>query len=338
MTFKSFITAEYRQQSPDAENHHGGGGSETPPEIAAEEAPAPEIADDGNDHIEPEEDLWASLSKDDDDDLIDEVSTPPVDEGTPPETPPADVETPPDAEPPAEEPPAETPPAETPPEEPPAETPPAEQPTTPEPEPTPEPSPEDQEAQIEAAKETMRENFKKHYVMTDEEALRLVTDPAKAFPEYMAKMWTDMWFGIQGAMQQQMPQLIESNLQVVEQRNEGVKTFFNAWPKLNQKDHGKDIATVAKLYSQINPNATDEEVSKHVGMQVMLMHGIAPDLQPVETPAGEPPATPPETPPATPQQPYQPASVNGAIAPQQSDSDNIWTGFAEELLEDDSNY
>jgi hypothetical protein len=325
------INRVYRQTAPDAEGHGGGSGPAEPPETPAEEPTSEAPPDDGNDRIPEGESLWETLSReiDDDDSLEDEPTSPP-------ETPPADDEdeTPPES--PAETPPAETPP-ETPPEEPAPETPPAEQPPreeTPPAEPeSPQPSFEEQRAE---AKKKMQESILKHYNFSDEDALRFVTDP-KSFLDMQARMWTDMWYGMQDFLTQQMPEYIDQGMQEREARNEYVDKFFEAWPKLNRKDHGATVAQVAKTYSQVNPGATEEEVVRFVGMQAMLMHGMSPDMTPVQetTPPAAPPQTPPATPPAEPPAPgYQPPSPSGAGG--KPSSGNIWEAMAEELLEDDS--
>jgi len=304
--------------------------TETPPEPT--ETPAPPPVDDGTaDHI-PAVNLWDDLSSDKDDDadsIVDDDSTPPVPEETPPAPAPD--------EPPA---PAETPAVETPPVEPvvpPDEPPPSPEvqptPVTPEPPATPEPSADELAAADTKAREEMREKIEKHYPMTEAESLQLLSDPGTFLPKYQARMWTDMWFAMQTSISQNMPQLIQSNLREVKEQDTYVEEFFTAWPKLNQKDHGKTVAQVSKVYSQVNPAATEEEVTKFVGMQVMLHHGIAPDLVPVETPSGVPAAPVAPLAPVTP--PYQPASVNAAPAAQQSDSDNVYTAMSEELLEED---
>lgn len=305
---------------------------ETPPAPSPETPPVTPPVDDGAaDHI-PEVNLWDDLSqdKDDDDDLLEApVSTPPEPEVTPPA--PAPVEPPAPAEPPA----VETPPVE--PVVPPVEPPPSPEvqptPVAPEPPATTEPSAESiAKADLEA-RDAMQTKISEHYKMTEAESLQLLSDPGNFLPKYQARMWTDMWFAMQTMVSNSMPSLIQSNLREVEEQKTYVNEFFQAWPKLNQKDHGKTVSQVSRVYSQVNPNATEEEVTKFVGMQVMLHHGIAPDLVPVDTPPGAPPIPVVPTPPATP--PYQPAAVNAAPAAQQSDSDNVYASMAEELLEED---
>ncbi len=326
------ITHVYRQKAGEGDGSSGTP-AETPPAETPPAKPAepvtPPVDDGAADHI-PEVNLWDALSKEveDDDSLVEVVSTPPVSEETPPA--PAIVEV---------TPPAETPAVETKPVEPvvpPVETPPSPevQPTlvTPEPPVTPEPSAEELAAADTKAREEMQAKVAKHYEMTEAESLQLLSDPGNFLPKYHARMWTDMWFAMQAVVANSMPELIQSNLRVVEEQKVYVDEFFAAWPKLNQKEHGKTVAQVSKVYSQVNPDATEAEVTKFVGMQVMLHHGIAPELTPVETPPGAPAATPP-LPPVSP--PYQPAAVNSAPAEQQSGSGNLYTDMSEELLEED---
>lgn len=298
------------------------------PEVTPE--PDPPV-DDGNDLI-PEPNLWDALSKDEDD-----VDSPEVEDSPPPV-----VEEPEAPQPPV----AEDPPT---PAEPSAEpvaakedvVPPVVEPVAPEVQPTPvAPEPtvtpvEPTTAELAATdlknREEMQAKISEHYKMTEEESLQLLSDPGVFLPKYQARMWTDMWYAMQTMLQQSMPSLIQNNLRQVEEQNSHVDDFFSAWPKLNKKDHGTTVAQVAKVYSQVNPNATTEEVTKFVGMQAMLHHGMSPDLAPVDPSAPAP--VPAEPTPA----PYQPAAVNAAPAAQRLNSDNVWAAMSEELDEEDSN-
>lgn len=313
------ITGIYRQEAAEEEKVVS-----ATPEDTSEDTPP---VDDGNDHI-PETNLWDSLSKDDeDDDDLPEVedSTPPVVEEPDAPQPPVAEEPSTPAEPPADPPPSETPEVK-------AETPEVQPtPVAPEPTVTPGPSTEDLKAADTKARQAMQTKISEHYKMTEEESLQLLSDPGKFLPKYQARMWTDMWYAMQGMLKQSMPGLIQSNLRQVEEQSTQVDTFFEAWPKLNKKDHGITVAQVAKVYSQVNPQATTEEVTKFVGMQVMLHHGMSPDLTPAAPSTTPDPATPPAA-------PYQPAAVNAAPAAQRLNSGNSWEQMAEELEEDDLNY
>lgn len=332
---KNFDTVHtYRQTAPDAENHSGGGASPPPveepaPPVEEPAAVAPEAPEPEPTSVPEEESLWESLAKDSDDDddnppedLPSEDSTPP--EPTPEEKPPeapAVEETPATPETPAE---PEVTAADTaaPTEEP------VEQPTSqPEPEPTPQPTADEILTQQKERRANLEGQLTNHFKLTEQEALQLVTNPGEVFPKLQARMFTDMWMGVEKMIQQAVPDIVRNTSSQMEVQNEAVDGFFKAWPKLDRKIHGKQIAQVAKVYSQINPNATQEEVTKNVGMQVMFMNGIAPDVQ-SEVP---PEATPAETP-AT---PYKPPAVNGAPSAPQQSSGNLYTDYAEELLNDE---
>lgn len=312
---------------------------ETPPvEAAPTETPPSETppVDDGDDHLPEETSLWESLSREiDEDDLPEvDVSPPPsVEEPLAPQ-PPVEGETPPPAEPPAETPPAVEPEVTPPVVE---VTPPVEQPpiVTPEPAITQVPSPEAL-AQVDAQKrQDMQAKIANHYPLSEEDSLQLLSDPGKFLPKYQARMWTDMWYAIEGMLQKSMPALVQTNLREVEEQKTKVDTFLKVWPKLSQEKHGKVISQISTVYSQVNPTATEEEITKFVGMQAMLHFGIAPDLAPVET--GSNSETPPATPPATPvPPPFQPAAVN-AVSAVQVDSDDLWGNMSRELDEEDRN-
>lgn len=318
MNFKSYINAVYHHRAPDAENGSpsaGGSGQEgetEDPGVMEEDSPTTPEADN----------LWHELSKEaesDDDDLESSPSeaTPVVPE---PEVP-AKPEVTPEAESPAE---VEPTAADTA-----VPTEPAERPTTePEPEPIPQRTEQELAQEREARATQMKQALASRFAITDDEALQLVTDPGKAFPELQARMFTDMWLHVEALIDQRLPQVIESTTRVMKIRDEKVNDFFQKWPQLDRVKHGKQVAQVAQVFSQVNKNATDEEVIRNVGMQVMLMNGITPEMRPVQqgdtpTVADEPPVTP-----------YRPTTVNGARAPQRS-SDNLFEAMSYELEEDE---
>lgn len=326
MNTKWFIHNEYRHTAPDADSTTGGGGDIPPtPEVeepAAQSETETPPADNGQDTI-PESNLWDTLSKDmeDTDDEVpedsstEEVSPEPVAEVTP--EPPAKEEPKP-----AIETPAETPPEVTPPVVEAAEI----QPTTaPEPKPEVTPPPE---IDVDKQRLEMTERLEAHYQLSEEESLQMVTDPGKALPKLQAKMFSDMWWNMTQMIRSALPTVIESTLRDVKVRDGKVDSFFQQWPKLTKAAHGAQVAQVAKVYAQVNPTATEADVIKHVGMQVMLMAGITPEMTPVN------PETPPAETPAAPLTPHRPAAVN-ALGGAQQLSGGIWAEMAEDLLDDD---
>jgi len=341
------ITHVYRETAPDAE---GNVVSATPapspepdPATTPEVTPDPVVPEDtGQDTIPEEDNLWTKLSKEiDADDSADsdigDALDAPVPEETPPPAP-AEPEPDPAAEPPAEtppvEPPAEPAPVEPAPVIPPVEPAPEVQPT---PEPEPEPAPQVGESEEEhAARRTkMETGLQTHFAISDDEALQLVTNARDVFPKLQARMFTDMWMSVEKLIDNRLPGVIEDTTSMMKVRDEKVDDFFRVWPKLNKVTHGQQVGEVSRVFSQVNPTATEAEVIQHVGMQVMLMNKIAPDMAPVgEQPPGTPAAAvvPPEPTPT----PYQPAAVNGVPAPQLSASDNEFTRMSYELDEDDS--
>lgn len=208
-----------------------------------------------------------------------------------------------------------------------------ETPPEPEPEPEPEPAPAEPEPaqpveqvptpeELSAQQEQILGALEQRFQMTEEESLQLLQDPAKVMPKLQARLFIDTFQTVMETMQQMLPNAIESTLQVSQVRQEKVNNFFETWPKLDKAKHGADIARAAQVYATLNPDATEEELIRDVGLQVMAKHGIPL----VEEPAPEP--QPEETPP-----PRQPSAVHnrgssgGAL--------NLYEAMSEELLSDD---
>ena len=303
------LIAPYREEEPGAEAPGAAGGE--PPEASqpnsAETPDAPE--DHGNDTVPEESSLWESLA--------DEISSEDSDEETPV---PEKVEEP--AEEPEPEPEPETP---TPVEEP-----------EPEPEPTPEPEPEPQPAEEPLKEETDEERMARkqkfvsaleaQFQITEAQALELQMEPKTAYPKLMATIMADMYEGIMASVQQQLPQAFSAYTAEKTAQDTATKRFFEAWPKLNQQEHGNAVKRVASVYAQLNEGKTldEETVVRDVGLQVMAMYGIQPDLvvQGDESVRNPPPA------------PRVPPKVTSAPAAQ-TQSGNIWETMAEELLDDE---
>lgn len=324
--FKHYINAELQEETPSAEDPPAATGTpppETPPVETPPEPPVETPPDDGQDVIPEEEDLWGDLATDteESEDLeTEEPVTPPAEEEPTP-TPPVEPAVEPVVEPPA---PAEAPvtPPVTPPEIVPVETPPAI-----EPEPTP-PSDDEVKAANQLRYDDTVKALTERFSITEEEALQLVTEPAKVFPQLQARMFADMWEHMTAYVRQNLPAAIDQHTQVREVQLEKVNMFFERFPKLNRKEHGVTVAKVSGVFNQLNPNATEEEILNHVGIQTMMLHGIAPDMIPAKSNGELPVVT------ETPVTPHVPAAVNtGRPAPIQQ-SDNIWSEMSEDLDED----
>lgn len=321
--FKNYINAEYREETPSAEAPPAPTGTPPPiPPVETPPEPTPPV-DNGEDVIPDEDDLWADLDKDldelEDSELEEEPAPPAEPEPTP--APPVEPDSEPEAEPTAAPVEPTTPPVETPPVVPEV------QPPATEPEPTVTP-PTDEEV-----KATRQQQFDDtvtaltdRFAISEEESLQLVTEPGKVFPKLQARMFADMWEHMTAMIRQNLPAAIEYHTQAREVQNKEVDSFFARWPKLNRAEHGATVAKVSGVFNQLNPTATEEEILNHVGMQTMMLHGIAPDMipaAPVETPLTENP----------PMAPHVPAAVNGGRpAPQQSA--NIWEEMSNDLDDD----
>lgn len=310
MLFKRYINNEYREEV--AAGDEAGGGGEAPP------APVTEPED----TIPEETSLWDELSSD-----VDETETEDSDDSTDlaspdPEVIPeatAEPEPEPIADPPAVEP---EPVAAAAVAEPIPEVQPIPEPT---PEPVVQPPLEPTAEDMAKARADTEAALAERYSLSEDEALQLMTDPAKVFPKLQARLFNDMWEHMTKLIRDNLPEAIQYNVREMESRNEKVDTFFEAWPKLNRKEHGDTISQVAKVYTQVNPKATEEQLIRHVGLQAMLLHGITPDV-PSDQSANSAVT-------ATVVPPRQPAAVNGGSRPQIS-SDNIWESMSEDMEDD----
>lgn len=290
-------------------------------EPAVEPVVTPEVTetppiDTGDDNV-TEPNLWESLSEELDADDLDEGQD--LEEPVVPPAPPAEDEPTPPVETPAVETPAVTP--ETP-ATPPAETPPVVQPEEP-PVVTPTVTPEATEAEVKVQHEKFMDDLATHYSLTDAEATQMVTAPEVVLPKMLARVFVDVQKSVLATVRTHLPDAIRQNAQLSQARESKASTFFDAWPKLNKAAHGTDIATAVKIYAALHPKATDEDLIRDVGMQVMMKHKLTPDEETPTPPVEETPPVPPRI----------PASVHGA-APTPNVG-NMWENMSQELLEED---
>lgn len=300
MKLPYIYTARYRDQEPDTDTPAGG--SEAPPE----QSPA-EPEDKSPQEIEVA--LWDELSRDvEEEELLEPESQPEPDDSPEAESP----EPEPDPEPAPEPEPEQQPPEPTP--EPEPETPPEE------------PQPEALTTeQYEAQRAEFRKSLEAEFQLDDEEATQLMLNPAEVLPKILARTAENMYLRTMNVVRESLPGAIQETQRVVAAREQAVQRFLDEWPDLDRTKHGADIAKAAAVYAQLRPKATEAEVIRNVGLQVMALHGIVPrNLIPPESP--EPSVPAPRTPPAV---------TSGGPAPSQQ-NDNPFAALAEEMIIEDN--
>lgn len=108
----------------------------------------------------------------------------------------------------------------------------------------------------------------------------LATDAASVIPNLMAQTYTRSIMASLNFIKTYVPEMIaqeHSRLVGAEKRQtEAANEFYSSWPDLNPKDHGAAMAQTAKVFRQLNPQATRKEAIDFVGRHLMTQFGITP--------------------------------------------------------------
>lgn len=166
------------------------------------------------------------------------------------------------------------------------------------------------------------------YGLTQEEADSLATDPVTVIPKMMARVHVNAVSAVLSHVAQQLPGVILGVMQQrdVNKRNED--QFFSAWPQLDRSKHGQAVASIARVYRQMNPNADADTFIKQVGAQAVVALGL---LQPGGQIAPASAAAP-----ASRQPPFVPAAVSAPVAGGTPAAANPFEVLGQLMLADDS--
>lgn len=132
------------------------------------------------------------------------------------------------------------------------------------------------------------------YKMTEEEAQEVLTSPEKVLPQLAARVHLEVVQNVLGTMAQTMPGVISGLLQAQKQNTEVMDQFFQKWPQLDRVKDKATVYEVAKVYRQLNPQATMEEMFQAVGATAVVKLGKLPaaaqaaPAQPAKAPAYTP--------------------------------------------------
>lgn len=294
------------------------------PQVAIDAANGNEVST-GSEEPNPWSDMEASM--DDDDDLIEvgsseeevaapvEESTAEIEVETPPATPtaeeikeevtaiaeetPAEVATPQQIEP--------VPVAEVPPSP-----------------PVPQISPEEARAEQQVKRAAAIEGMAEHYSLSDEDATTLLTDPGSIMPKLRAEIFMDTFDAVMNGVVKAIPGIMHGMNTQASARTQAENGFYKANPLLDKAKHAETVNRYAQAYLNAVPNATPEQMTKDVGVQVMFALGINPAVAPVAT------AAPVVTP-----APYVPAGAGQAnVAQAAKPSNGVWGDIADELMDE----
>jgi hypothetical protein len=160
------------------------------------------------------------------------------------------------------------------------------------------------------------EQMASKYSLGEGELEGLNSEPEKAIPKMLARVYLDAVVASGQMMANYLPQMLKG----LETNRAVEEAFFTKWPALRSRsDLAGEIESVARMYTQLNPTKSLEERINAVGSYIHLTKQIPipdaslPKGNGSRRPAGPPPISAPQVPKG------QPA--------------NQWEALAEEIIE-----
>ena len=302
-----------------------------PPEVLEEiidatttvEAPAAPAVEEA---LDSEGDLWGNLDDSFDldvgDDLTLDVTTPapaPVVEEVPAQQPvPAEPVTPVTPEPVVAEAPQPPPAVE-------AEVPAWQPPVQPDP------------AQLEAVRSNYMQQLAQSYQLDEATAELVETNFSAAAPQLLSQVHMRVAESVTQTLGQMLPQLIAHQMQYMQVAQRSTDKFFGEWPELNKPEYQNTLAQVAQMYRQVRPQASPDEFVRDVGIQAWTALGLPVQQLLLRGQQQVQAAPAPQMQESFPQGGYAPATPGAPARSQRAPaarSDNVFTQFAEEFLQD----
>lgn len=114
----------------------------------------------------------------------------------------------------------------------------------------------------------------KHFALSPQEVEALQDDAVTAVPKLLAKVHLDAVSTALNHMATLVPKMIEAHARVTEANNKAKNSFFDAWPALKGKE--AEVARMAGIYRQMNPQAKLDDVIRDVGPIVMSQLKMSP--------------------------------------------------------------
>jgi hypothetical protein len=154
------------------------------------------------------------------------------------------------------------------------------------------------------------------FAVSDELALELEADYAKAVPKLLANVYMQSTATAVDYIQKLVPAMIERHLHQSNIARATEEEFFGKFKSLNRKAHGADIVTLGKAFTSANPKITREQLFDLVGAAVMVKHGIVPGAaapSTVQAPTG-----------------FVPASNSAPVVVSSTPVDNLFEGLGRE--------
>lgn len=108
------------------------------------------------------------------------------------------------------------------------------------------------------------------YQLKTEDADTLMTDPAKAVPQLLARAHVNIVQNVLRTVGQHMPHLVGGLLEARARHMEQENEFYTRWPQLNRQTDEMTVRQLAAAYRTANPTATKDQMIQMVGAQAVV--------------------------------------------------------------------
>lgn len=183
----------------------------------------------------------------------------------------------------------------------------------------------EQEAQVLGQ---LQEALSKQYVLSEEQADLLVTDPNKVVPQLLAQMHMNVLSHALRMVQESLPQQLTQHTERALAEQKLNDQFSAAFPdlSLSDKDVNQAVTQAVALVKTQMPKATMEEKIQRVGALTRVLLGKpAPTAQAVQQPVSRPAAP----------QPVSPSRTAPASRSSTAPAKDQWAGLIDEFTRED---
>lgn len=178
-------------------------------------------------------------------------------------------------------------------------------------------------------KAAIEELATKSFVISDEEAALLATDPQKVLPRLGARIYLDAVEGAVHAIRNILPQAIRNEVESARVFSEKENRFYGAWKGvLDKEKHEAKILEIAQTWRQIHPNGDEDAFIRDVGAIAVMTLGLGPQALAAAGQTGNGHAAPASTPAPAAIAPHRPLGASPSQVGASSEPVNVFTDLA----------
>lgn len=192
--------------------------------------------------------------------------------------------------------------------------------------------------QLEQVRQQYLGQLAQTYALDEATAEQVDTNFSAVAPQLMSQMHMRIAESVTQTLGQMLPQLINMQVRQQQMAEKQIGEFYGQWPELSKPEYQPILAQIAQTYRQYRPNASQAEFYRDVGIQAWSALGLPMDQlitrgQPAPAPSAQAPQQ--QQVPLGGYAPATPGAPARSQRPPQPQSNNVFSQFAEEFLNED---